>query len=470
MKKRILSLLLALLLCVTMVPEMNVSAAETKASDQSTQNYSAWVVNDLLTGESYDIYPFEWGSMNITAPITEDQLLNLLAGVRRKLVYTEEVTKNTNPVYELSDSMSVEKVLKAFYNLITTLEFSKNLGTKGKTAVSYMKDNGIYTGKNGELALKDKCSIEQACVIATRLVTCVYDKLDAASKGFLWQAKANGNTVYMLGSIHMANSKIYPFSKKILDAYQSSDVLVEELNAIDPSGETELTSLGVYTDGTTLKDHLSDAAYKKVVAFMKNYGASESDIAMYKPWLLYIVLSNLALTGTGSGAQAASANLGIDINFAMNAYFTGKPVLEAEGYEYQGKMLDSFSSGLQELLLNGIIDEITNDQSGTNETTEMLDKMLYYWHTGDLEGFQKDFVLTDLAPSEVSSSEKALEEEYMTKMFTQRNTGMADYIDKLLKSEGGKTYFVVLGSYHYMGNHSVLEQLEEKGYEINRIN
>lgn len=470
MKKRILSLLLALLLCVTMVPELNVSAAENKAPDLSSQNYSAWVVNDLLTGESYDIYPIEWERKNMIAPITQGQLLNLLAGVRRKLVYTEEVTKNTNPVYELSDNMSVEKVLNAFYNLITTLEFSKDLGTKGKTAVDYMKEAGIYTGKNGELALKDKCSMEQACVIATRLVTCVYDKLDAASKGFLWQTKANGNTVYMLGSIHLANSKIYPFSKKILGAYQSSDALVEELNTLDTSGVMAITALGVYADGTTLKEHLSDATYKKVVAFMKNYEVSENDIAIYKPWFLYIILTNMALTGTGSGAQTASANFGIDINLATNAYFAGKPIMEAEGYESQGKMLDSFSSELQEFLVNGIIDEIGKDQDGTNETSEMLNSMLNYWHKGDLEGFQKDFVLNDLAPAEIKSSEKALEEEYMTKMFTQRDTGMANYIDKLLKSEGGKTYFVVLGSYHYLGNHSVIDQLKEKGYEINRMN
>lgn len=59
--------------------------------------------------------------------------------------------------------------------------------------------------------------------------------------------------------------------------------------------------------------------------------------------------------------------------------------------------------------------------------------------------------------------------EYKDKFYTQRDQGMADYIDTLLKSEGSSTYFVIVGDGHYTSDYSVLEMLSKKGYEINRI-
>jgi uncharacterized protein YbaP (TraB family) len=46
---------------------------------------------------------------------------------------------------------------------------------------------------------------------------------------------------------------------------------------------------------------------------------------------------------------------------------------------------------------------------------------------------------------------------------------MAEYIDTLLNMEGSTTYFVIVGSSHYISEYSVLDILEEKGYEITQI-
>ncbi len=54
-------------------------------------------------------------------------------------------------------------------------------------------------------------------------------------------------------------------------------------------------------------------------------------------------------------------------------------------------------------------------------------------------------------------------------MITKRDIGMAAYIDMLLKGEGSTTYFVVVGSGHFISAYSVLDILKEKGYEITQI-
>lgn len=478
MKKRILSFFLAILLLLTVLPVSNVFAAEDMkgyATDftDSDETVSGWALDELVKGQYYGVYPVSWDDKDMTAPITQGQIRILLAQFRLKILNTDCVTKNPDTIYSFSKKITVEKIIDTFYTMLTGMEFTSDIGINGKTALKFMKDNGIYTGTNGELKLTDACSIEQACVIAIRLVTYVYDKLDAASKGFLWVTKSGGNTVYMLGSIHLATTDIYPLSEDIIKAYESSDALVEELDALNIKGAMSVASLGMYTDGTSLKDHVSAETYKKVIELGALYGYKEDILSLFKPWYLYSIFSSLAYTGNGDGEAADEASsLGIDMNFLVNAYLTGKPVMEVEGYEFQAKVLDSFSDELEEYLLNFTIDQIqkgidTND----NETTQLLNLALELWHEGDVETFLSVNSSEDENPelSTDDPKEAQLLNEYNEKLITQRDKGMADYIDKLLKAEGSSTYFVVVGSGHYISDHSVIDILKEKGYEITQI-
>ena len=70
---------------------------------------------------------------------------------------------------------------------------------------------------------------------------------------------------------------------------------------------------------------------------------------------------------------------------------------------------------------------------------------------------------------EEDKEEAVLMEEYFNKLFTERDKGMAEKIDELLSSEGSTTYFVVVGTGHYISDYSVLDILEEMGYEVNQV-
>ncbi|MHB8128703.1 MAG: hypothetical protein ACYDEX_06885, partial [Mobilitalea sp.] len=216
MKKRIISLLLMLVMCVTLVSTSQVretQAAETEAFVVA----NTWAIPDLMYGETYGIYPVAWNEKGFTGTITQGKLRVLLAGIRNKIIDTNCATEIGSAKPVLDNSLTVKEVLNACYLLLTNYKYTADLGLDNKlTPVEYMKQAGIYTGANGEQALKDICSIEQALVMATRTVTFVYDTLDAASKGFLWEVKSGENTVYLLGSIHVASYSIYPFSSTML--------------------------------------------------------------------------------------------------------------------------------------------------------------------------------------------------------------------------------------------------------------
>ena len=77
--------------------------------------------------------------------------------------------------------------------------------------------------------------------------------------------------------------------------------------------------------------------------------------------------------------------------------------------------------------------------------------------------------IRDLLNDASSANEKKYIEELKDKLFTQRDKTMAAYIDSLLTSKGNKTYFVVVGSGHYVSDYDVIDILKEKGYEVNQI-
>ena len=482
MKKRVLSVLLTLVLCFTLIPSGAVYAAQQDKQNAdeiqsmaTAQNFSSWVLQDLMVGSTYGVYPDIWTTKDMTGAINQAQLRVLIAGLRYKIVKTDCVTDTTEKNISLKQSYTVDDVMKIMFDLMKNYTFTKDLGLDKTTYIKFMTENGIFTGKNGEQARKDICSIEQACAITTRTVTVLYDKLDAASKGFFYVTKANGNTVYMLGSIHMANNDVYPMSNEIIKAFQSADALAVEVNLYDQAGAMDFLQYAVYTDGTKLKDHLSADTYQKIVTLAQSFGYTEQMISMYKPWYLYTAFNSLSMTNSGSREEATQgATLGIDMNFLQNAMVSSKPILEVEGYASQAKMLDSFSDGLEEYLLNETITSINDVVAGKSDSgADSLDEMLALWRSGDAEKFQKyssfEYEYKDLLTDASSANEKKYIEELKDKLFTQRDKTMAAYIDSLLTSKGNKTYFVVVGSGHYVSDYDVIDILKEKGYEVNQI-
>lgn len=478
MKKRILSLFLVMTLILT-VFSTNTALAQEGDLAIAQPPYSQWAFDDLVVGDTYNIYPQRWYESGMNKPITHAQLRVLMAGIRGKILRTESVIDSDDVRYRISDNMTVEDVLGTFYTLVGSYEFDGNVGiVDGENATKYMAKNGVFTGKEGELSLMDRCTVEQACIIATRLVTYLYDALDAASKGFLWEIKSGENTVYLLGSIHMANYDIYPFSNKMLKAFKESDALGVEVNLMDASVDVNsmFMQYGVLTDGTTLKDHVSEETYQKTVQFAANFGMTEEMVAMFKPWALFNSFAALGSTSSGTIEEATqAAALGIDMKFLVDAYLTGKPIVELESYDLQFKMLDSFSPELEEMLLVETIDSVTQVLQGElTSSNTLVNLMLDYWHEGDVDSFMK-YMAPILVSSEVPNMNEedkqalVLMEEYYNKLFTERDKGMAENIDGLLKAEGSATYFVVVGTGHYISDYSVIDILVEKGYEINQV-
>lgn len=463
--------------------------ASKEAVDEYEEEYSAsieeeiseWAKYDILTGLFYNIYP-DTNYADITAPVTKEQLQNLATGVNNKIKTADGVISNKEYILNLKDKMTVEEVLGVFYSILSSNEYSKDLGlNKRYSYLAYMREYGIYTGENGEQGLKDTCSLEQSCVIASRIIRFVFNELDEASKGLMWKVQSGDNTAYLLGSIHIANYDVYPFSNEILEAFKNSDTLVVEANILNVDLELseEEMDFMYYRDGTTLKDHVSATTYEKTIKTGELLGMPEESLAMCKPWVItniFTTLSALAGGTTDSNLQLSSG-LGIDMYFLVLAHYLNKPIEEIEGAVKQLKVFDGFSDGLDEYLLSDTVDQINSALAGNvkevSNNSGMVQSWLDYWSKGDLQGFQEVYninnQLDSLFNEEKSAGAKGYFEEYINALFTERDKGMAGYIDNLLKAEGKNTYFVIVGALHYTNDYSVLNLLQEKGYIVTQV-
>lgn len=470
--KKVTSLLLMLVMCITLISPTQVKEAQAAEAD----SVSTWAIPELMYGDTYGIYPLTWYEKKLTTSISQGKFRVLYYGVRGKLVSSDCAVEKRFEAPVIDNSITVKEALEAFYLLLSNYDYTVDLGlTQGIDAVSYMQLIGVYTGQNGEQSLNDVCSMEQAMVMATRIVAIMYEALDASSKGFLWEVKSGENTVYLLGSIHLASNQIYPYSNELWTAFYKSDALFAEVNFYNQADFQAYSQLAVYTDGTTLKDHLSADTYQKVIETAALLGIPEEIAAYCKPWALYITFQNFLATDN-TGADKTSAQLGIDFYLMTNAVLNQKPIYAVEGLEKQGQILDSFSDGLQEYLLSTYSTLISDMLNGVTEVSksdvdDYIDSLYDAWKAGDIEEFKALTVEDEdeAFKGELSDEVKAYNEEYQLKLLTLRDDAMAEYIDQLLKSEGSNTYFVVLGAGHYISNYSVIDRLEKMGYTATQI-
>ncbi|CAM3617619.1 TraB/GumN family protein [Marinicrinis lubricantis] len=270
--------------------------------------------------------------------------------------------------------------------------------------------------------------------------------------GFLWKASHQGNTVYMLGSIHVATEDFYPLHEKIEAAFAESDVLAVEADIVHVNAfelQKMMDELAAYQDGTTLADHLPAELYEALQNEFKQFGISLDMFSGYEPWYVQMLLENLQIM-----QQGYDATLGIDYHFLEQAGEQGMDIVELEGTQFQLEMFDQLSPEIQFMLIESTL------QAEDQEQDDSMEQLVEYWKVGDEQGMAE--ILLE------STDDSPEMEQYMNILLDERNVGMADKIEQFLTSDEPASYFVVVGAAHYIGDDSIISILKDRGYEIEK--
>ncbi len=287
-------------------------------------------------------------------------------------------------------------------------------------------------------------------------------------KAFFWRVSSadvtpkamskvsEGATVYLMGSIHFADSSFYPLRPEIIAAYQQADTLVVEIDISKVNHQRYnklLTQRGMFEDGTTIKDVISKETWLQLRQRLRYLNIDYQAVKHYKPGILVLTLSAIQVMQMGYDPE-----LGIDAYFLsmatrqnLSVGERAKTIIELESLEQQLDLFLNIPNG--DLLLKESLYSL-------DEAEILMAEIVDYWKTGN------EVKLNNLLFEQALIKYPAFSAIY-DRLFFDRNDNMSLQIEEMLKQPEGR-YFVVVGTGHLIGDKGIVNSLRKKGYRVER--
>jgi uncharacterized protein YbaP (TraB family) len=263
-------------------------------------------------------------------------------------------------------------------------------------------------------------------------------------KHFLWSIRTQKNIVYLLGSVHFLRQGAYPLAQAIENAYADSQKIVFEAD-IDggnaPELQAKMMSLGLYLDGQTLQQNVSEQTYKKLEEKVTAIGLPVSQFDRFRPWFAALMLTVIELQ-----KMQFDPSYGVDAHFFRKAKEDGKQKIFLEPVEFQIDLFAKMRPQEQESFLRQTMEDLAVIES-------MVSDMVNAWRAGDVETLGSIL--------HMSFREHA---DMYDRLMVQRNKKWVSRIEDLLNKDGN--VLVIVGAGHLVGDENLLQLLRKKGYKI----
>ena len=273
---------------------------------------------------------------------------------------------------------------------------------------------------------------------------------------------ANGEELWLLGTIHVGDERTGALPDEILNALYASDALAVECipdalkdEVKDPAVAQEYADAYYYTDGTTARDHITDdALYEFSWDLMKANGFCNYLL----PYMKTSMWENTISGNLARLSYSLSSDKGVDNRLQKLAESHNIPIRQVESNIFQIKMMTGWSDALAESLLASAV--AYDLQTYTAEIMELY----AMWCEGD-EVALKEYLTQDT--SDMTAEELALWNEYHKAMETDRNKHMAETAIEYLES--GETVFYAVGLAHVIAEDGLVNALRDAGYTVEPV-
>lgn len=274
----------------------------------------------------------------------------------------------------------------------------------------------------------------------------------------LWKVSGEGGAVYLLGSFHLLKPTDYPLSPDVDAAFGDADRLVFEIppeEMSSPALGMKMAQAAMRSDGTLLDSELPEETaaglqrwFDANAATLQKMQMNPQAMQMFEPWFVALMVTITEMTNYGLDPA-----LGLDAHFAKRAQEAGKPASGLETGEQQIAFLDGMDRKEQLQFLQESL-ESTGDK-GRKE----IEKLHGAWRDGDAQAMWKDMA------AEMRDRFPAL----YNRINVERNDAWVPKIEAMLNEAGAGNALVVVGALHLLGEDGVVEKLQAKGYEVERI-
>jgi uncharacterized protein len=263
----------------------------------------------------------------------------------------------------------------------------------------------------------------------------------------MWKATSPTVTVYLVGSIHVGDSGMYPLPREVESAFASAKILTVEIN-IKNADQNKAMALvqryGMYGGDDSLSKHLSKETSDALDDFCSKHGLPRAGVEPLKPWVVAVTIAAVSWKEAGE-----DPNLGIDMHF-LNESKEPQRIDEIESIDSQLALFADATEEEQQALLASTLKQ-------RDTIKDMIKRLQTAYLAGDPDALQK------IMDEESDMGTKSLTK----KLLDDRNVIMAARLDEYLK--GKEPAFVVVGAAHIVGDKGLARLLRDKGYKVEQV-
>lgn len=298
---------------------------------------------------------------------------------------------------------------------------------------------------------------------AVEQVSVIIDS-SSGKRHFLWRVSDDNSQVWLLGSIHFADSSFYPMDSVIENAFAWSEELGVEIDVSDDSVSAEIgrksVEQGLLPKNVSLNQVLPRSLWNSLDSLCSAWNYPVTMFMHYRPWFAAMMLSSVGIMRTGINPE-----YGIDNVLMGRAVDEGKVIVGLETVEEQVDALsgseNSDSAGIY--YMKNTLREISSLDS-------MISGIITAWKTGNDSLMQEllDVETGECLPGDDCETDAKLKSEIETRLYDHRNAKMAKSIEEFLAED--RKVFVVVGVAHLaLERNNVVDFLLKKGYRVERF-
>ena len=299
-----------------------------------------------------------------------------------------------------------------------------------------------------------------------------YDE-DKAAPLFYKVTDANGNVMWLLGTIHVGDERTAYLPDEIYEAFDASDAAAFEIDALAlgesmPLEESEelielyLKAYTYFYTGETIDKKIDKDLYERAKELfdtlaLGTYGDLLNTMDSMRPNYWSMVLGQIYM----KHIQVLDSQKGVDIRLLERANEADIEIYEIESSDRQFTIAINTSQLYYEMELENFVDSPRSEYK--KEITEMYEA----WCDGDIEKLtemineQPDF-------SEMTEEEKKAYEEYIKALNDDRDALMLEKAKEYIAS--GETVFFAVGLAHLLDNETgLVKTLAEAGYTVELV-
>ena len=270
--------------------------------------------------------------------------------------------------------------------------------------------------------------------------------------------------MYLLGTIHVGDSRTAYLPTEILEALRRSDALAVEIdtdglkNRIieDPALLVAYMKGSAYQDNTTVRDHIPKSLYQKNLLLSQLCG----DIT-YFDYYLPSYSANLFNNYLIRSANALYSEKGIEQRLKRIARDNGIEIVEVEDISLSLSRDSAYSPVTQTYLLDSAL-SMTRSES-LRATLGLYE----LWCEGDEQRIREYLEDDEGVGDDADENERIATEEYNRILLDERDALMVEKAKEYMNSD--KTVFMAVGLAHLLGEGGIVDILRCDGYSVQHV-